>query len=427
VTPDGHLFFSLGLNGVRIGGSSATPVTGREKMFTWLPAKDDPLARHYGTDRGARTFNFYGANLQRIYGTDAEPKWARRTAQRLQAWGFNTLGNWSSIEPFRPHKVAYTAPILFGNDLPSFPMGRKTVFDVFDPRFSETADRAIAEAVRDKKDDPWCLGFFVHNEIQWAAWGQEKGHALPRSILANPGETAAKRAFALWLRKKYGDIGRLNAAWRTNIASWEQFEKRPVMLPPALPGGQRADMSALLRLFANRYFRTVHDALRRHAPQKLYLGCRFHVLPMEAVEEAAKYCDVISFNVYQRALDPAAWAFTAKLGRPCLIGEFHFGALDRGHFQASHGPAMDSQAERGRAYVRYVRSVLALPAFVGCHWFSYTDQPLTGRADGENYNIGFVSITDLPHRELINAAADLNRDIYRERTRNAPATKEASL
>jgi hypothetical protein len=27
----------------------------------------------------------------------------------------------------------------------------------------------------------------------------------------------------------------------------------------------------------------------------------------------------------------------------------------------------------GHAYQDYLRSVLALPAFVGCHWFQYSD------------------------------------------------------
>ena len=36
----------------------------------------------------------------------------------------------------------------------------------------------------------------------------------------------------------------------------------------------------------------------------------------------------------------------------------------------------------------------ALGQLVGCHWFQYVDEPLTGRAyDGENYNIGFVTIS----------------------------------
>ena len=41
VDPDGHIFFSLGCNYVRLQGRTA--VTGREKFFSWLPEKDDPL------------------------------------------------------------------------------------------------------------------------------------------------------------------------------------------------------------------------------------------------------------------------------------------------------------------------------------------------------------------------------------------------
>ena len=75
-----------------------------------------------------------------------------------------------------------------------------------------------------------------------------------------------------------------------------------------------------------------------------------------------------SFNIYNRSLDPDTWAFTSTLGKPCVIGEFHFGALDRGMFHPGLVRTRD-QADRGRAYQEYLRSVLALPAFVGCHWF----------------------------------------------------------
>jgi len=56
--------------------------------------------------------------------------------------------------------------------------------------------------------------------------------------------------------------------------------------------------------------------------------------------------------------------------------------------------------------------VLALPAFVGCHWFQYSDEPLTGRFDGENYNIGMVSGTDTPYVELVTAARQIQSGIY---------------
>jgi hypothetical protein len=60
------------------------------------------------------------------------------------------------------------------------------------------------------------------------------------------------------------------------------------------------------------------------------------------------------------------------------------------------------------------RSVWALPAFVGCHWFQYVDQALTGRFDGENYNIGFVTVTDTPYPEMVEAAREVNVTVYRE-------------
>ncbi len=37
--------------------------------------------------------------------------------------------------------------------------------DVFDERFPEVVERAIANAAREWRDDPWCIGYFVDNEL----------------------------------------------------------------------------------------------------------------------------------------------------------------------------------------------------------------------------------------------------------------------
>ena len=67
-------------------------------------------------------------------------------------------------------------------------------------------------------------------------------------------------------------------------------------------------------------------------------------------------------------------------------------------------------------YEDYVTSVLKNSSFVGCHWFQYTDEPLTGRSwDGENYNIGMVSVTDTPYAEMIQAARKIHAAGYRVR------------
>jgi agarase len=120
----------------------------------------------------------------------------------------------------------------------------------------------------------------------------------------------------------------------------------------------------------------------------------------------------VSFNIYQPKPAEKEWSFLQDLGKPVIIGEFHFGALDGGMFHPGLVAAED-QRQRAAMYAEYVRAVAQNPAFVGCHWFQFVDEPLTGRAwDGENYNIGFLTVTDTPYPELVEAARAVHRRIY---------------
>jgi hypothetical protein len=62
------------------------------------------------------------------------------------------------------------------------------------------------------------------------------------------------------------------------------------------------------------------------------------------------------------------------------------------------------QVERAKGYRYYVEQAAALPGFLGAHWFTWRDEPVLGRMDGENYNIGFVDVTDRPYLELVEGA-----------------------
>lgn len=127
---------------------------------------------------------------------------------------------------------------------------------------------------------------------------------------------------------------------------------------------------------------------------------------------------MVSFNIYKPQLDMQEWDFVRALNKPCIIGEFHFGALDRGMFHPGLVAAADQQA-RARMCQNYVNSVVDHPSFAGCHWFQYYDEPLTGRSfDGENYNIGFVSVTDTPYPEMVAAAKAVHAEVYARRARN---------
>ncbi|MCS7192718.1 MAG: beta-galactosidase [Armatimonadetes bacterium] len=415
VTPNGSLFFSLGIDCVQYGESS--PLDNREYLFSWLPEPNSPLGQfvyHWHFLGYTRWVNFYAMNLFRKYGDDWRQKWLDVTIRRLLSWGFNTIGNWSSAEVFRARKIPYVVAIHISAPT-YFQAGWHQMPDVFDERFPEVVEQTIANAVREWKDDRWCIGYFVDNELPWSNWGSDlvNRYDLPRRVLANDGNLPSKREFVRLLREKYGEIERLNKAWKVQVASWEDLLSRPIQLPAQMTDECIADLSELLTHFARRYFSTVCNALKKHAPNQLYLGCRFASIQMEVIKVAAEFCDVVSFNFYARRVDENQWSFTNTIGKPCIIGEFHFGALDRGMFHTGL-VAVENQAERGKAYQEYVQSLWKLPAFVGCHWFQYVDEPLTGRFDGENYNIGFVSFVDYPYWELVDAARKINGRVYKE-------------
>lgn len=432
VDPDGYLFFSLGVDCVT--ASNATITAGREYMFTWLPGKDDPLAKyagytrniHRGPLREGADYNFLAANLERKYGADFRKAWFDVTLSRLRAWGFNTIGNWSDWDVYGNGRVPYVATAGISGNHARVSSGSDywgKMHDPFDPKFAESVSASLRAVIARVKGDPWCIGYFVDNELSWGGWGDDGGrYGLAHGALAESAQSHAKQAFLAQLKAKYADIDKLNAAWGTSFADWSALEA-PVRLSQPLSDAAKEDLGAFVRSLAERYFRTIRDELKKHDPDHLYLGCRFAWRTPEAVEASARICDVVSFNIYAPKVDPVAWGFLERLDKPCIIGEFHFGALDRGMFHTGLVAARD-QKERAEIYKEYVRSVLDHPNFVGCHWFQYVDQPITGRSfDGENYNIGFVTVTDTPYPELVSAARSVHREAYVRRYKGRQANR----
>ncbi len=425
VDPEGALFVSLGADCVTTHDHN-TIVTDREGLFTWLPEKDDPLSKFYGSfsnvhsgpvKRG-ESFSFYRANLSRLYGAEMDRRWADATLDRLASWGFNTIGNWSDRSVARLGRMPYVATLGIRGDFAEIASGDDywgEMRDPFDPRFAAAVARSVSRGVAETRDDPWCLGYFVDNELSWGGGGDRGRIGLALGTLAMAAaDSPAKREFVARLKKRHEDVGRLNDAWRTSLKDWNALDApwRPEGDARAWSMTFHDDCRDFVREIARAYFRTIRDELRKADPNHMYLGCRFAWKTDEAVEAAGEFCDVVSFNVYKRAVDPREWAVLSRIDRPAIIGEFHFGALDRGMFHAGLAPT-GNQRERADAYEKYVQSVLEHPSFVGCHWFQYVDEPITGRTyDGENYNIGLVSVADLAYPELTAAARRVHADAY---------------
>lgn len=413
VDPEGRLFWSHGVDCV--GMLDTTPVDERAEWFADLPGRSNDMREFAGTGyalhghyagKSPNCFCFAGANLKRKYGDDWRERNADTAHLRLRAWGMNTIGNWSDSRIYSQRRTPYVATLHTGGKMIEGSAGYWGKFpDVFDPAFRAETVRKMAELARNSGDDPWCIGYFVDNEMSWG-----DSLSLAEGALQSPPDQAAKLAFIADLKAKYGEIGKLNDAWGASHGSWDAL-----LSSRSAPDRTKAeaDLGAFYSRLADTYFRTVRDALKSVAPNRLYLGCRFAWANERAVAAAVKHCDVVSYNIYQRS--GADFRLPVAADVPLIVGEFHFGALDRGMFHTGLVPVQD-QRERARAYREYVRGLLRHPQFVGCHWFQWQDEPTTGRVyDEENYQIGLVDICDTPYPETVAAVRDVGSGMYRYR------------
>lgn len=417
VSPEGKLFLSFGMGAV--GTHHETVTQGREYMFQQLPSGGDPLTAFYDrNDAGLQTYSFYPANLFRKWGNAWVNTAKARQIDRMKSWGFNTLGGWCDIQLWRTPRVPYTVEVDLSGTFKTLTVdpARKRFPDPFDPAFRTAVVASIATQPLNAINDPWCLGWFIDNEptIMGAPSSEESGrygiaYAAMKMDLTSP----AKVQLMNKLKNRYGTIATLNTAWGTSFASWSVLEA-PITLAEPSNAARKTDFAEFCLQTVREYFRVMKESLRAVDANVLYLGCRFFRYSTEALQAAGSYCNVVSFNVYAPQL-ATSWNDLAWVNKPFLVSEFHFGATDAGMFHPGLCQVPD-QASRGTAYTNYVRSMADSPLFVGCHWFQYMDEPVTGReTDGENYNIGFVSVGDVPYAPLVQAARAVHAEAYARR------------
>ena len=140
VDPAGRLFWSDGVDCVGFH-ESFTGIEGRERFFEDVAPNGD----------------FLGRNLQAKYGPGWRDTANERIFARLRSWGLNTLGSWSELDFITKHKMPYTLYVSSGE--------RHAPIDPDSPAWTEGMRKRLAAAAVIARDDPWCIGYFVDNEI----------------------------------------------------------------------------------------------------------------------------------------------------------------------------------------------------------------------------------------------------------------------
>ena len=477
---------TLRTNGLRVRFSNATvtvrqtapePKTEPRKFPAWISRKGKPVAKAAGFfrvaekdgrwwladpegkpffDVGTDHVNYhahwcealgyapYHRNAAAKFG--GEEAWAASAIERLTAWGFNTLP--AGHSPSLRHRGL--PHILFASFGASFarrewiaePVHWTGFPDVFSPRWPAHCRIVARKMAQESRGDPWCLGTFLDNELEWYG----KNGSLVDEIFKLAPAAPAKRALLDWMLKRWGNLAGVNRRLGTDYADEQAFlaattvpgggggrsaRKTAGGNAGAASGGGLAEMrDAFLAELAERYFSVPAKALREADPDHLVLGCRFAGRAPEAVLAAAgQYNDVFTFNTYPRVDFENVWRDDGAGGavervprelaemyrvvrRPMIITEWSFPALDSG-LPCKHGAGMrvDTQEQKAACYRIFANAMADLPFMAGYHYFMWADEPAPGISSTfpEDSNYGLVNEKDETYETLVKTATAVNR------------------
>ncbi len=414
VDPEGYAFLSAGLDCVH--PNSTGVVEGQEDLYEWLPDPGGKYRSAYSKSRDMTMINFQRINLIRYFGKDWKTSWDSLIVSILKQWRFNTIGNWSDIQLARKARIPYVLPL---SRFPSTPVNIFRDFpDVYDPVYRENAIE-FAKQLEYVKEDPYLIGYFLRNEPQWA-FGD---HNLALEMFGDTSFSHTKEALVGWLKERYPNNRKFSAAWHLPGTRIDDLLSLSFADPP---GGQaEEDLEEFSKLMVCRYITVVSEAIEAVDPNHLNLGMRYAWISSDLCYEAGKYFDVFSINGYNFPAPPDTKEITKRTGKPVMIGEFHFGSIDRG-LPATGIRGVASQENRGKAYSYYLEQGFSRPELIGIHYFLLHDQLITGRFDGENYNVGFLDVTLRPYTELIRRARESHGSMYEiARGRQSPTGRMA--
>lgn len=339
----------------------------------------------------------------------SDDEWRDKTLAYLKSLGFNGTGAWSRDELLstaKTNRLPYT-PIW--NFMSAYGHKRGGTYQqpghtgypndcifAFDPEFPAFCDQH-ARLLEPTKNDPYLLGHLTDNELPFPA------NALDR-YLQLPGDDPGHKAAEAWLADRRKTSGNSGPATQPSGAAYTDAE--------------RADFRGYV---IDTYFHAVTTAIRKHDPNHLILGSRFHANELsspQAFQAAGKYLDVISINYY------GAWTprketldnWTTWSGRPVVITEWYAKGADSGFKNLTGaGFTVPTQRDRGLFYQNFTLALLAHPRVVGWHWFKFVDNdPNDPHADPSNRdsNKGLVNIDQKPYEPLAALMKQLNEAAY---------------
>jgi len=191
-------------------------------------------------------------------------------------------------------------------------------------------------------------------------------------------ESVSKNTFALWLSQQYSSITAFNKSWNLQLSDFEEIVQQTF---PEYPSEQaKKDFWKFSEILVAKYVNVPCDEVEKIDPNHLNLGMRYAWMSSDLLYKAGQRFDVFSINGYGNPGPTETKEIARISGKPVMIGEFHFGAHDRG-LPATGIQGALNQNERAKAYRYYIEQGLTRPELIGMHYFQWLDQPVFGRFD----------------------------------------------
>ncbi len=270
--------------------------------------------------------------------------------RRLTGMRFNGMGAWTTAE-FFDAGVAFTEAIETYFVAPAL---RSSFPDVFDPEWAANLDEKCRAICAPLKENRHLVGYFLDNErgFMESSWrGQDiaanaptylrakvdaerkvvdpavpdfnpQGLGLLQYLLSHDQSRPGPRKAWEFVMQRHGDVQSLGRAWGVRFTSRDSVRELTMREETLISDGYRRDEGDFLRLWIDRYFSVAVNAIRRHDPNHLIIGCRWAGAPGPiAVEVEHRWVDVVSQNTYQAEMLEILGPTSEAEDKPLLVGE----------------------------------------------------------------------------------------------------------
>jgi hypothetical protein len=371
---------------------------------------------------------FFGMGMQLSFrGGDTTASTA--VLKSLAEWGFNSLSG------FVPRDSASKWPYYILMSSTGGRRGGKSTFgDVFSKEFETQADERIDRVTKERKADPWLIGYFTDNELFWTdAWG---GGKLDGYLSLHATDSGCVKALS-FVKSRYASINDFNTAWRTKYASFEALAADTAVSPKAGYDKQKVydDRIGFLRLVSERYHGYLYKKFKELDPNHLVMGNRFLTgdIPDAVLEGMRGNTDAVSANCYALHTMPHGFFNRAAelANAPIMITEFGYSAFESDIPMDRSGAiprVVQSQEDRAHLYKWYMECAASSPVIIGTLWWWFQDGFHSGAGGPHSPNrgnFGFFDRQYKPYQAISQSATEVHHSLINYRLASVAPCKGA--